>query len=56
MTKLMQWLFCLNIFLGIYLCFITRQIETPFTNKWMFEIQILPIILVGLFGVCLLVY
>lgn len=51
MTKLMEWLSVLSVLLAIYLSVITRQIKTDLTEAWMFEIQIFPIIAIGLFGV-----
>lgn len=51
MTKLMEWLAVLAALLAIYVPLVTRQIKTELTEAWMFEIQIAPIIAVGLFGV-----
>lgn len=51
MTKLMEWLAVIGALLGIYVSLVTRQIKTDLTEAWMFQIQIAPIIAVGLFGV-----
>lgn len=51
MTKLMQWIFVLNLFAAIYTVLIFNQLESKFVDKWMFEIQISPIVLIALFGV-----
>lgn len=51
MTKLMEWLSVLAALLAIYLTIVTRQIKSDLLEKWMFEIQIFPIIAIGLFGV-----
>lgn len=47
----MQWVFAINLFFAIYAAIVLRQIQSDFFEKFMFEIQILPVILIGLFGV-----
>lgn len=56
MTKLMQWLFAINLFFAIYAAIVLRQIQSDFFEKFMFEIQILPVVLIVLFGVGGLLY
>lgn len=51
MTKLMQWLSVFFILLSIYSALITGQIKSDLINSWMFQIQIFPIVAIGLFGV-----
>jgi ABC-type dipeptide/oligopeptide/nickel transport system permease subunit len=51
MTKLLEWLFGLGIFLGVWGALISRQIQTQLLEKWMPVIIPLPLILVTLFGV-----
>lgn len=51
MTKLMEWLSVLLTFLAVYLALVTRQFKSEWTEAWMFQIQIFPIIAVGVFGV-----
>ncbi|XP_055904480.1 dolichol-phosphate mannosyltransferase subunit 3 [Eupeodes corollae] len=51
MTNLVRWLMYAGIFAVPYLCIVTGQIQTETTEKYLFHIQILPIILVILFGV-----
>lgn len=51
MTKLMEWLTVLVVFLSVYLSIITGQIKSELLDKWMFQIQIFPIVAIGLFGV-----
>lgn len=47
----MEWLSAFSALLAIYVSLVTRQIKTDWTEAWMFEIQIAPIVAVGLFGV-----
>lgn len=47
----MEWLSVLTILLAVYLTIVTRQIESDLLEKWMFEIQLFPIIAIGTFGV-----
>lgn len=49
MTKLMEWLGVMIAFLAVYLYLITG--ETNLSNELMLHIKLLPIYLVGLFGV-----
>lgn len=53
MTKLMEWLSGLFVLLAIYLALVTKQLKTEWTDAWMLQIQIFPIIAVGAFGVSL---
>lgn len=47
----MQWLFAINLFFAFYATIVLRQIQSDFFEKYMFEIQILPVALIVLFGV-----
>lgn len=51
MTKLIEWITVLIVFLSVYLSIITGQIKSNFFDAWLFQIQILPIIAIGMFGV-----
>ncbi|XP_021928448.1 dolichol-phosphate mannosyltransferase subunit 3 [Zootermopsis nevadensis] len=51
MTKLIEWLFGMGIFLGIWGALISRQIKVHLLEEWMSVIVPLPLILVTLFGV-----
>lgn len=51
MTKLMEWLFVLSVFLVAYIAIITKQIESGILDNWMFEIKIAPVFLILMFGV-----
>lgn len=51
MTKLMEWVTVLIVLLSVYLSIITGQIKSKLFDAWMFQIQIFPIIAVGMFGV-----
>lgn len=51
MTKLMEWLFVLSVFLVAYIAIVTKQIQSGILDNWMFEIKLAPVILVILFGV-----
>lgn len=51
MTKLLEWLTASSILFAIYVSLVTRQVKNAFTEAWMYEIQIAPIVAVGLFGV-----
>lgn len=47
----MEWLSLAAVLLAVYIPLATQMIKTDWTESWMFEIQIAPIIAVGLFGV-----
>jgi hypothetical protein len=51
MTKLGEWLFGLLLFFTIYGLLVTGQVKHPLVEKFIFEIKILPIILIILLGV-----
>ncbi len=51
MTKLMEWVFVLSIFLVGYIAIITKQIQSGILDHWMFEIKIAPVVLILMFGV-----
>lgn len=51
MTKLMEWVMVLIVLLSVYLSLITGQIKSKLFDPWMFQIQIFPIIAIGMFGV-----
>lgn len=51
MTKLMEWLLGLSIYLSIYIAIITKQVKLPLIDQFFFEFQISPIVLIVLFGV-----
>ncbi|XP_055852946.1 dolichol-phosphate mannosyltransferase subunit 3 [Episyrphus balteatus] len=50
MTNLMRWLMYIGIFAVPYICIVSGQIRTNTTEKYLFEIQIFPILLILLFG------
>lgn len=51
MTKLMQWLLGVFIFLVIWLSMIKNIFSSHLVEEWMQIVLGLPIILIGLFGV-----
>jgi hypothetical protein len=51
MTKLLEWLFGLSVFLGIWCALVLRQIQAQLLEEWMYVIITLPLLLVTLFGV-----
>ncbi|XP_037026153.1 dolichol-phosphate mannosyltransferase subunit 3 [Bradysia coprophila] len=50
MTKLMEWLFVLSVFLVTYVAIVTKQIQSGVFDNWMFEIKLAPLIFIILFG------
>ena len=54
MTKLGEWLFGLTLFFGVYMAVVSKQVKHELIDKYFFEIQILPLILIVLLGVSLL--
>lgn len=51
MTKLIEWLLAIGLFFGAYTAIITKQIQHNVLDDYMFEIKILPIVLIFLFAV-----
>lgn len=51
MTKLGEWLVFLTVFFGIYAAILTKQISHPFLDEHLFQIKILPFVLIVLLGV-----
>uniref|UniRef100_A0A6B2E767 Dolichol-phosphate mannosyltransferase subunit 3 n=1 Tax=Phlebotomus kandelakii TaxID=1109342 RepID=A0A6B2E767_9DIPT len=51
MTKLMQWLTGLVAFLAIYIPLVTGTVDIQCLRNFQYEIKILPIVLIGLFGI-----
>uniref|UniRef100_U5ERS9 Dolichol-phosphate mannosyltransferase subunit 3 n=1 Tax=Corethrella appendiculata TaxID=1370023 RepID=U5ERS9_9DIPT len=51
MTKLTDWLSVGVAFFCVYFVITLRKVENTFFDKWMFEIKILPLILLFGFGV-----
>jgi hypothetical protein len=51
MTKLLEWLFGVGIFLGTWVAIISRYIEAQLLEEWMSVIIPLPLFLLALFGV-----
>lgn len=51
MTKLMEWLFVLSVFLVAYIAIVTKQIQSGILDDWMFEIKLAPVVLIIMFGV-----
>jgi hypothetical protein len=51
MTKLLEWLFGMGVFLGIWYALISRQIEAQLLEEWLYIIVPLPLLLVTIFGV-----
>lgn len=50
MTKLLEWLFGISVFLGIWCALISRQIQTQLLEEWMYIIIPLPLLLMIIFG------
>ncbi|CAO1430337.1 unnamed protein product [Diamesa serratosioi] len=51
MTKLGEWLFGLTLFFGVYMAVVSKQVKHELIDKYFFEIQILPLILIVLLGI-----
>ncbi|CAD6233874.1 GSCOCG00007368001-RA-CDS [Cotesia congregata] len=51
MTKLMEWVFCLALFLGPWTAAITGTIKSPWINEHHTLLLILPIVLIITFGI-----
>jgi H+/Cl- antiporter ClcA len=51
MTKLTEWLVALGVFFGLYAAVITKQFKHPIFEEYLFEIKILPLVLIFLLGV-----
>jgi Dolichol-phosphate mannosyltransferase subunit 3 (DPM3). len=55
MTKLLEWLLGVGIFLGIWAAIISRHIRNQLLEEWMSIIIPLPVFLLALFGVSIVV-
>jgi hypothetical protein len=55
MTKLLEWLFAVGIFLGTWFAVISRHINAQLLEEWMSVIVPLPLFLLALFGVSIVV-
>ena len=55
MTKLLEWLFGVGIFLGTWVAIISRHIQAHLLEEWMSVIIPLPLFLPALFGVSIVV-
>lgn len=51
MTNLQRWLFYATLFAVPYLSIVLGTVQTQFTNKYLLHIQLLPLLLLVLFGV-----
>lgn len=51
MTKLMQWIAGLVVFLAIYIPILTKMVVVPALEPYDREIKLLPFILIAFFGV-----
>ncbi|XP_055677614.1 dolichol-phosphate mannosyltransferase subunit 3 [Lutzomyia longipalpis] len=51
MTKLMQWLAGIFAFLAIYIPLVTGMVEIESLRNFQYEVKILPIVLIALFGI-----
>ncbi|XP_069678263.1 dolichol-phosphate mannosyltransferase subunit 3 [Periplaneta americana] len=51
MTKLLEWLLGLGVFVGVWGVLISRQIRSRVVDEWMSVIIPLPIIIILMFGV-----
>ncbi|KAJ9573957.1 hypothetical protein L9F63_008647 [Diploptera punctata] len=51
MTKLLEWLFGLSLFLGVWGALVMRQVQAKVFEDWMSFIIPLPAILIVLFGI-----
>ncbi|KAG8250431.1 dolichol-phosphate mannosyltransferase subunit 3 [Homalodisca vitripennis] len=51
MTKLLQWLLGGLLCLAVWLSLLTNIFESEFIQNWMHIILILPVIVVGVFGI-----
>jgi hypothetical protein len=56
MTKLLEWLFGMSVFLGIWCALISRQIQAQLLEEWMYIIVPLPLLLVTIFGVSIMMF
>jgi hypothetical protein len=55
MTKLLEWLFGVGIFLGTWVAIISRYMKAQLFEEWMSVIVPLPLFLLALFGVSIVV-
>ncbi|XP_034137570.1 dolichol-phosphate mannosyltransferase subunit 3 [Drosophila guanche] len=51
MTNLQRWLFYAALFAVPYLSVVLGTVQTQFTSKYLLQIQLLPLLLLVLFGV-----
>ncbi|XP_017104762.2 dolichol-phosphate mannosyltransferase subunit 3 [Drosophila bipectinata] len=51
MTNLQRWLFYASLFAVPYLSIVLGTVQTQFTNKYLLHIQLLPLLLLVLFGI-----
>jgi len=51
MTNLQRWLFFASLFAVPYLALVLGTVQTPLTSKYFIHIQLLPLLLLVLFGV-----
>lgn len=51
MTNLQRWLLYIGLCAIPYLAIVTGILHTPVLTKWELEIQLLPLVLLVLFGV-----
>lgn len=51
MTNLQRWLFYATLFAVPYLAIVLGAVQTPLTTKYSLHIQLLPLLLLVLFGV-----
>ncbi|XP_067626600.1 dolichol-phosphate mannosyltransferase subunit 3 [Eurosta solidaginis] len=50
MTNLQRWLLYIGLFAIPYLAIVSGIVQTPGMKKWKWEIQLLPLVLLVLFG------
>ncbi|EDW14584.1 dolichol-phosphate mannosyltransferase subunit 3 [Drosophila mojavensis] len=51
MTNLQRWLFYATLFAVPYLSIVLGTVQTSFTTKYLLHIQLLPLVLLVLFGI-----
>ncbi|KAH8242998.1 hypothetical protein KR032_003559 [Drosophila birchii] len=51
MTNLQRWLFYASLFAVPYLAIVLGTVQTPFTTKYFLHIQLLPLLLLVIFGI-----
>jgi hypothetical protein len=55
MTKLLEWLLGVGIFLGTWVAVVSRHIKAQLLEEWMSVIIPLPLLLLALFGVSIMI-